>query len=495
MSIARPPPEALALTTPTSRDSAITDFHYEPLSYLDSSFLALETRTSHMHVTGVALFDAAPLKSDDGGIDFDRIKSHILSKLQYIPRYRQRLEWVPFDRRPVWVDDDQFNFDYHVRHTSLPRPGSDDQLKNLAGRIVSTKLDRNKPLWELWVAEGLAGDRFAIIAKIHHCMIDGLSGVDLTTILLNVVPDSTIEEIPEWTPRPAPTPSQLAVAEAARFTRRLVDGLTNVGEMVREGKDVTDRAMGKSAAAISSLRSGWLTASAKTPLNPDIGPNRRFNWTEMDLDDVKAIKNAFGGSVNDVVLATTAGAVRRFLIENRDYDPSLAEFRAMNPVSTRSASAQGQMGNQVAMWLVDLPISEPDPRARYEAIKKTTANLKRTKQALGAATIVELSSGTPITLLSLASRVVGPRIRPFNMTVTNIPGPQFPMYLLDSQMIANYPMVPLWQQHGLGVALFSYNGRLLWGVQADYDTLPDSDEFVAALHATLQELQELAGTS
>ena len=472
----------------------MTDFYYEPLSHLDASFLALETRTSHMHVTGVALFDAAPLKSDDGGIDIDRIKAHISSKLQYIPRYRQRLDWVPYDRRPVWVDDQHFNFDYHVRHTSLPRPGSDEQLRDLAGRIVSTKLDRNKPLWELWVAEGLSNDRFAIIAKIHHCMIDGLSGVDLTTILLNVVPDSTIEDAPEWRPRPVPTPTQLAVAETARFTRRLVDGLTNVGEMVKEGKIVTDRALDKSSAALSSLRSGWLTASARTPLNPDIGSNRRFNWTEMDLQDVKTVKNLLGGSVNDVVLAITAGAVRHFLIENRDYDPSDAEFRAMNPVSTRSASQQGQMGNQVAMWLVDLPISEPDPLARYESIKKTTANLKDTNQALGAATIVELSAGTPITLLSLASRLVGPRIRPFNMTVTNIPGPQFPMYLLESQMIANYPMVPLWAQHGVGVALFSYNGRLLWGVQADYDTLADSDDFVAAIHTSFEELQQVTPT-
>ncbi|HUG31710.1 MAG TPA: wax ester/triacylglycerol synthase family O-acyltransferase [Acidimicrobiia bacterium] len=473
----------------------MTSFFYEPLSYLDASFLALETKSSHMHVTGVALFDAAPLKADDGGIDFPRIKAHVLSKLQYIPRYRQRLEWVPYDRRPVWVDDQQFNFDYHVRHTSLPKPGSDQQLRDLAGRIVSTKLDRNRPLWEVWVVEGLSDDRFAIIAKIHHCMIDGLSGVDLTTILLNVAPDATIEEAPEWTPRPAPTPTQLAVAETARMTRRIIDGLTNVGEIVKEGKAVTDRAVDKSVAAISSLRSGWLTSSAKTPLNPEIGANRRFNWTEMDLAAVKAVKNALGGSVNDVVLAITAGAVRRFLIDNRDYDPAHAEFRVMNPVSTRSASQQGQMGNQVAMWLVDLPIADPDPASRFEAIKENTANLKETNQALGAATIVELSSGTPITLLSLASRLVGPRIRPFNMTVTNIPGPQFPMYLLESEMLANYPMVPLWAQHGIGVALFSYNGRLLWGVQSDFDTLPDSGDFVAALQTSFHELQDLAGTA
>ena len=178
----------------------MSDFHYEPLTYLDASFLALETRSSHMHVAGVALFDAAPLKGAHDGIDFDRIKAHILSKLQYIPRYRQRLEWVPYNRQPVWVDDDQFSFEYHVRHTSLPRPGTDRQLKALAGRIVSTPLDRHKPLWELWVVEGLDDDRFAIIAKIHHCMIDGLSGVDLTTILLNVTPTSPIPHLIRSTP-------------------------------------------------------------------------------------------------------------------------------------------------------------------------------------------------------------------------------------------------------------------------------------------------------
>lgn len=470
----------------------MTDFHYEPLSYLDASFLALESRTSHMHVAGVALFDAAPLKADDGGIDIALIRAHVRSKLQYIPRYRQRLEWVPYDRRPVWIDDAQFTFDYHVRHTSLPRPGTDQQLKDLAGRIVSTKLDRSKPLWELWVVEGISEDRFAIIAKIHHCMIDGISGVDLTTILLNVVPDSTIEDSEEWVPRPAPTPSQLAVSEAARFTRKFIDGLANLGDRIKEGRTISDRTLDKSVAALTSLRSGWLTPADRTPLNPDIGPNRRFDWTGLDLADVKEVKNGLGGSVNDVVLAVTAGAVRNFLIDHRSFDPNNSEFRAMNPVSTRRHADRGKLGNQVAMWLVELPIDEADPMRRYELIKERTSHLKETNQALGAATLVEVSSGTPITLLSLANRVVGSRLRPFNMTVTNIPGPQFPMYLLESEMQANYPMVPLWAQHGIGVALFSYNRRLLWGIQADYDTLPDSNLFLEAIHQSFNELHQLA---
>lgn len=468
----------------------MTEFHYEPLTYLDASFLALETRNSHMHVAGVALFDAAPLKGDDGGIDIARIRSHVESKLQYIPRYRQRLDFVPFDRRPVWVDDQHFAIDYHLRHSSLPRPGSEAQLKQLAGRIVSAPLDRNKPLWELWVVEGVDDDRFAIIAKIHHCMIDGMSGVDLTTILLDVAPTADVEAPVPWAPRPAPSPSQLAVAEAARLTRRLVDGLSNLSETVKEGVALTDRTLDKSAAALSSLRSGWLTTADRTPLNPDIGPNRRFDWTETPLDAVKRIKDEHGGSVNDVVLAITAGAIRRFLIEERDFDVTDVEFRAMNPVSTRSPGHKGVLGNQVAMWLIDLPIQEPDPVRRLEKVTEATRALKTTNQALGAATLVEISSGTPITLLSLANRLVGSRMRPFNMTVTNIPGPQFPMYLLESEMIANYPMVPLWAQHGLGIALFSYNGQLLWGIHADYDTLPDSDRFLAAIQESFRELGE-----
>jgi diacylglycerol O-acyltransferase len=405
------------------------------------------------------------------------------------------LDWVPYDRRPVWIDDAGFNFDYHVRHTSLPRPGRDRQLKDLAGRIVSTKLDRNKPLWELWVVEGVSEDRFAIIAKIHHCMIDGLSGVDLTTILLDVTPGSNVEKAPGWAPRPAPTPTQLAVAETARRSRRAIDALSNFGIAIGEGQELAERAINRSIAALSSLRSGWLTPSDRTPLNPEIGPNRRFDWTELDLEGVKEIKEALGGSVNDTVLAITAGAIRAFLIEERGFDPSHTEFRVMNPVSTRDSSSTRRLGNQVAMWLIDLPIDDPDAASRYRKITGSTLRLKRTNQALGASTLVELSSGTPITLLSLASRFVGPRIRPFNLTVTNIPGPQFPMYLLDSQMLANYPMVPLWGQHGLGLALFSYDGRILWGIQADYDTVPDTGAMVAAIRQSYDELEMLAAAT
>ena len=467
------------MTTPT---------YYEPLSHLDASFLALESPTTHMHVAAVVLFDGKKLTTPEGGIDIGRVKAHIEGKLVYIPRYRQRLGWVPPNRHPVWIDDDHFNFDYHVRHTSLPRPGTDEQLKRLAGRIVSQPLDRAKPLWELWVVEGLSEDRFAIIAKIHHCMIDGISGVDLTTILLNVIPTSEIEPATDWQPRPAPSSSQLAVAEAARRTRATLDTVTNLPGLARRGGEVAMQVGGRGIAALKALQAGWLRPATRTPLNPDLGPNRRFDWTQTSLADVKSIRAKHGGSVNDVVLAIAAGALRRFLVDTRGFDVEGIEFRVMNPVSTRRADQRGALGNQVAMWLVDLPISDPEPLSRLAKIRGETSKLKSTNQALGATTLVELSRGTPLTIIALANRVVGPMMRPFNLTVTNVPGPQFPMYLLEAEMLANYPIVPLWSQHGLGLALFSYNGNLEWGIQADFDAFPDVEEVTSAIKQSTNEL-------
>ncbi|CAN5193773.1 wax ester/triacylglycerol synthase family O-acyltransferase [soil metagenome] len=465
---------------------------YEPLSHLDASFLALETPTTHMHVAALVLFDGTALQTQAGGIDIDRIRQHIGGKLVYIPRYRQRLEWTPGTRHPVWIDDDHFNFDYHVRHTSLPRPGTDEQLKRLAGRIVSQPLDRAKPLWELWVVEGLSESRFAIIAKIHHSMVDGISGVDLTTILLNVIPTSEVEPQVEWSPRPHPTPSQLAVAEAARTTRTAIDTLTNLRTLSTRGREAAVNLGGRGFAAFSSLKSGWLRPATRTPLNPDLGPNRRFDWTDTSLADIKEIRSTFGGSVNDVVLAIAAGAIRRFLNKQRSFDLKGVEFRAMNPVSTRRADQLGSLGNQVAMWLVTLPVDDPSPASRLEKIKTETSKLKATNQALGASTLVELSRGTPLTIISLANRVVGPMMRPFNLTVTNVPGPQFPMYLLEAPMLANYPIVPLWSQHGLGLALFSYNGSIAWGVHADFDAIPDIEALTAAINHATDELLRAA---
>ena len=464
---------------------------YERLSFLDSSFLAMESRVTHFHVAGMLVLEAAPLRREDGGIDVARIRRFIEARMHLVPRYRQRLALVPFERHPVWVDDEHFNIDYHIRHSSLPKPGTFDQLKLLMGRLCSQQLDRSKPLWELYVVEGLEGDRFAIISKIHHSMIDGISGVDLMAVLLNLAPTSEIPDSPPFEPRPTPSGAELVVRETARRAGRAAAALRSVQTLSEDIQSMALEGARRVRAMRNSLGSGWLTSATKTPLNGAIGPNRRFETLKTPLDDVKEIKNTLGGTVNDVILATVAGGVRKFLVDERDFDVSSIDFRVMAPVSVRSPSQRGTLGNQVAMWLASLPVAEADPAARLAAVAAETENLKRTDQALGAASIVRMSSGAPSTLVSLASRLAT-GARPFNMTVTNVPGPQFPFYLLESQLLDQYPLVPLWNGHGVGIALFSYNGEVSWGFNADYDVMYDLEAFVAAIQASFEDLLTLA---
>jgi WS/DGAT/MGAT family acyltransferase len=444
-----------------------------------------------MHVAGIVLFDAEPMRLPGGGIDTDRIRQLVESKLHMIPRYRQRLARVPLEKHPVWVDDEHFNLEYHVRHYSLPQPGSFDQLRSLVGIMMSQQLDRSKPLWELNIVEGLEDDRFAIVSKIHHCMIDGISGVDLMAVLLNLAPSEEIADPVPFVARPEPSGSELLVRETARRTGKALGALRSVRQLADDTNEIVRDGLHRVRATGYSLASGWLTSASSTPINGKVGPNRLFGTLETPLAKVKEIKNSVGGSVNDVVLATVAGGVRHFLMEHRQYDIAGLDFRAMAPVSVRSNDQRGTMGNQVAMWLVSLPVDEPDPLKRLEAVKQATAHLKETNQALGAATLVRLSAGAPATVVSMASRLAA-GVRPFNMTVTNVPGPQFNLYLLSSQMLESYALVPLWQAHGVGVALFSYAGSVYWGFNADYDIVPDVDVFAGSMLAAFEELHEAA---
>ncbi|HEY5578752.1 MAG TPA: wax ester/triacylglycerol synthase family O-acyltransferase [Acidimicrobiia bacterium] len=466
-----------------------THYYYERLPFLDSSFLALDSDVTHMHVAGVAVFDAKPLMNAGGGADIDSIRAFFASRMHLIPRYRQRLAWVPLERHPVWVDDASFDLDYHIRHTSAPRPGSEAQLRRIASRIVSQKLDRSKPLWELWVIEGLEGDRFAMVTKIHHSMLDGVSGAELMGAAFGLAPSDEIELPQPWRPRPAPTSAQLFGAESGRRARRLVE--TIKGIRTRPDGSQWDETGRKLRAARASLRSGWLSQASRTPVNGEIGPNRRLAWLRVPLADIKEIKNSLGGTVNDVVLAVVAGAVRSFLVDQRAFPVDRLDYRVMAPVSVRGEDQRLALGNQLAMWLVPMPLAEPDPVARLEAIKEETNNLKRTRQALGASTIIQASSGAPATLVSLAARLAA-GARPFNMTVTNVPGPQFPLYLMGSRLEVQYPFVGLWHSHGLSIALFSYAGSLDWGINADWDLLPDVDVFVEAIRGSVRELLEAA---
>jgi WS/DGAT/MGAT family acyltransferase len=465
------------------------DYAFDRLSVVDNSFLAIEDPNSHQHVGAVTLFEAGPLRAADGGIDIDRVREYVAARLHLIPRYRQRLVRVPLGTRLVWVDDDHFNIDYHVRHTSLPRPGDERQLKRLAARIVSQGLDRAKPLWEIWIVEGLADGRFALVAKTHHCMIDGISGVDLMAVLMSPSPDEAIPAAPTWLPRPAPSRFALLRDEWLRRFSEPLAALRETPCALTSPLTVASHTLENVRALMETLGSTLWPASP-TPFNRPIGPHRRFDWTSMELAAVKAVKDRLGGTVNDVVLATVAGALRRFF-ERRRINPDMLEIRANVPVSLRTAEERGTLGNRIALWMTDLPVSERDPLRRLEAVRATTTRLKESKQAMGAEVLAAVSEWTSSTLLALAVQLAT-RSRPFNLVVTNVPGPQIPLYLLGAPLQECYPMVNLLLNQGLGVALFSYAGRLCWGCISDWDLVPDLHDFIGDIESSFAELEGIA---
>jgi WS/DGAT/MGAT family acyltransferase len=354
-----------------------------------------------MHVASTGIFETGPLEKPDGGIDFEAIKQATRGALHLIPRYRQKLKWIPVDNHPVWVDDDRFNLDYHMRHTSLPRPGTIEQLKRMAARIMAQQLDRSRPLWETWVVEGLEGDRFAIISKIHHCMIDGISGVDLMTILLSPTSERAIPEPPPFIPRPAPSSLGLLRDEVFRRLSLPFQAARSIRAFTREAQDVRRELLTR-ARAIASMLGTSLRSPSVTPLNEPIGPHRRFDWLTMQIADIKEVRKSIGGSLNDVVLTTVTGAVRRFM-ERRHVNPANLDFRVMAPVSVRTRDQRGQLGNRVSAWFVPLPLDEPDPRKQLERITQRTAELRDSKQAVGADTLTQVAEWTPSTLTTWVS--------------------------------------------------------------------------------------------
>jgi WS/DGAT/MGAT family acyltransferase len=460
---------------------------YTRLSAQDHSFLVAERRSTPMHVGAIQIYEAGPLRRRDGGIDVATFKRGIESVMHLLPRYRQRLRWIPFEGAPVWVDDRQFNVDYHVRHTALPRPGGSDELKRLAARIMGQELDRSRPLWEMWVVEGLEGDRFGVIAKIHHCMMDGMSGVDVAHILLSPSPDYELHEPMPYVPRTSPTGGELLRDALLRRATIPADMGRALVDFVRSPTLTTD--LRERFDAVRQLVSWAVHPASQSPLNGRLCPHRRFEWLSLPLADVKAASKAFGCSVNDVVLATVAGAVREFCIARRAH-PDEIDFRVSAPVSVRRDEDKNRLGNAVSSWIVRLPIDEPDPKRRLEAIHRVTDDLKRSRQALGVQMMMAAAEWAPQALLSLGARAAS---GPINMIVTNVPGPQFPLYSLGARLLELYPLVPLLENTGLGVALFSYDGRLCWGFNADYDLLPDLRIFVRATDASFRELCQVAG--
>jgi len=461
-------------------------YHYDRLSFLDNAFLAMETPTSPMHVAGTATFEAGSLRTADGGVDIAKIRDYVASRLHLIPRYRQRLVDIPIENHPAWMDDEHFNIHYHIRHVALPKPGDDRQLRRLAARVMAQHLDRQKPLWEIWILEGLTNPaHFVMISKIHHCMVDGVSSVDLLKVLLKPAPSDEVDPAPNWIPRPQPSRWQLAADAVGRYARLPLDIARNLPRTLEEAADPNSGVRVSLEALRQSLGTG-LRGVSTTPLNQQIGPHRRLDWLTMDLDAVKTVKRRLGGTVNDVVLATVAGALRRFL-QRRAVDVASLDFRVMAPVSVRTEQQRGTLGNRVAGWMVRMPLGEPDPVLRLEKIREATGRLKDSKQALSAAVLTQVGEWTPSTLLSLGARLTT-RILPFNLVVTNVPGPQLPLYMLGARMVDNFGFIPLVDSLCLGVVLFSYAGKLCWGFTGEWDKVPDLHDFVEDIEASFREL-------
>lgn len=460
------------------------------LTALDSAFLHLEKGGAHMHVAAVMVFagEAPP---------HEELLERVQAKLHLVPRYRQRLAEVPYGQgRPVWVDDPYFNPSYHVRHTALPAPGSDRDLRRLAGRLFAQPLDRGKPLWEMWLVEGLApapggGEpRWATISKTHHALVDGVSGGDIVSVLLDLAPEGPPRRAPEpWLAAPIPARSQLLAEAVLERATQPAEVLRGVRALLRAPRQVAGR-LAEAAASVGAVARAGLSSAPPSPLNVPIGPHRRYEWVDADLARLKAAKSALGGTVNDAVLTVVTLALGRHLRRQGEHTDGLV-LRAMVPVSVRADVERGALGNRVSAVYAPLPVGVEDPAACFAVIAEAMSDLKSSGQAAGADVIARLGDFAPPTILSQAARLQA-RQRLFNLVVTNVPGPQFPLYLVGRRLLAIYPVVPLAQRQALGIAVMSYDGRLGFGLLADYDALPGLTDLAADLERAIDALERAA---
>lgn len=467
------------MENPCSTDQ--TGGHFEPLSMEDAQFLIWEEPNTPMHIGALMLLDRGKLGTPGGGVDIEKFRQGVEGVLHQVPRFRQRLRWIPVAGHPVWVDDPHVDIRYHVRHTSLPQPGTMEQLKAMVGRVMSQRLDRSKPLWEYWVIEGLDDDRFAVFSKVHHCMMDGGAGSDLAHVIMGIDDSWSPPEVQPWQPRPEPSNLELMRNALSRRARQPLDIAGDLWNFVRRTDDLSGELVrrGKAIGELVSAQMG----NEPSPLYGELSPHRLADWAVMPLEEMKAVRRVAGGSLNDVALAMVTGAFRRFFID-RGLDPARAPVTSSVPVNIR-ASDDPELGNHVSTWLVDLPIEEPDARRRLEKVMETTARMKATDQALAARLMMRMIEFGPTSMLSLALRAQDGVADTF---VTNIPGPQFPLFLFGAEMKAMMPQVPLLPGMALGIGVMSYDGKVCWGLTADSKLVPDVSDFRLALVAAYEEL-------
>jgi diacylglycerol O-acyltransferase len=475
-----------------ARDSFAAMGDGDDLTALDATFLELEQADegAHMHIGGALVFDPLP---GDGTPALEAVREHLSSRLHLLPRYRQRLSHPRTGRLswPSWQEDPGFDIDSHVRHATIPAPGEDAELLEWVGDFYSHRLDRTRPLWEMVLLDGLAAGRWALVWKTHHCLVDGVGSVDVAHLLLDTAPEGAPELPPapepagggpgdvirSWVPRP-PSAVRQASGAAAAAARGAVHAALHPREALRE-----------SAAMIDLLVRDEVLAAPRSSINTPIGGGRRMAVVRVPLADLKAIKDAFGGKVNDVVLAAAAGGLRD-LLEARGDDPPRAGLRAMVPVNVRTETQHGTLGNRVLSLFAHLPVAIADPRERYEAMVRDTSRLKRSGQGVGAAALVSVTSLAPPVLHSALARALFDS-RLFNITITNVPGPREPLYALGAPMVEVIPLVPLFGDHAIGIAVVSYAGEVVFGLNADRAAVPDLGVLAEGIAGAIEELQSL----
>jgi diacylglycerol O-acyltransferase / wax synthase len=454
------------------------------LTSIDASFLTNETSDAHMHVGAILIFEGPPPVFDD-------FLGHVESRLHLVPRFRQKLAFPPIETgRPFWIDDPNFNLAYHVRHSALPAPGSEEQLRNIAGRLFSQGLDRSKPLWELWLIQGLERNRFALVTKTHHALVDGVAGVDIATVLFDLKPvPEPIEPDRDWVPQPSPSAAELAargIAEVSEAPFKLARRAIRAASRPMH----TTRRIVETGEALGEVAWNFTNPAPDVPLNTEIGSHRRFAWARAELGDFKRIKDALGGTVNDVVLAVVSGALRSWL-RSRGIKTEGLELRALVPVSIRAEDERGQLGNRIAAMRGPLPVYIEDPVKRLDAVRGAMGGLKESKQALGAEVISRLNDFAPPTLLAQASRI-NFSTRLFNLIVTNVPGPQIPLYVLGRELQDVFPVAFLPENHALAIAIMSYNGGIDFGLLGDYDAMEDVTLVAEGIEAEIKQLLDAA---
>lgn len=454
------------------------------LSALDVSFLYMETPTTAMHVGGVAVFEPP-----EGGFDYERLVELISQRIALVPRYRQKVRVVPGRiANPVWVDDEAFDVTYHVRRSALPKPGTDAQLRELVGRLMSRQLDRSRPLWEIYLVEGLAEGRVGVITKTHHAMVDGVSAVDIGTVILDLTPEPREVPADDWQPAREPGLVSLVAGAVTDLVKRPTQAIDNARGAVGDVRATAGKVAGVAGGVLASVAT-IARPAPDSPLNVRIGEQRRFGMARTDLDDYKRIRKAHGGTVNDVVLAVVSGALRSWLMTRGESVTPTTMIRAMVPVSVRPEGKEGQLGNRVSSYFVDLPVGEGSAVMRLHQVSFAMRGHKESGEAVGADAIVALSGFAPPTLHSLGARVASSFTRRlFNLVVTNVPGPQFPLYAAGARMLEMYPVVPLAKGQAVSIGLTSYDGGVYFGLNADRDAMPDIDVLAGLIEESLAEL-------